>query len=82
MSDFMTTFFGPLDKNVCLYFLILSMIFFFTLIIVLGMEIFFAIRHFKGLNVRMMTNGVLLLFNIFIAYFVNRVFYNMCNKTM
>jgi hypothetical protein len=82
MSDFITTFFGPLDKNVCSYFLILSMIFFFSLIVVLGMEVFFTIRHFKELNVRMATNGVLLLFNIFIAYFINRVFYNMCTKTM
>lgn len=82
MNDLMTKFFGPLDKNVCLYFLILSMIFFFTLILVLGMEFFFIVRNFKKLNSRMIMNIVLLSFNIFIAYFVNRIFYNMCNKTM
>lgn len=82
MSHFMNTFFGPLDKNVCVYFLVLSMIFFYTLILVLGMEVFFAVRHFKEIDFRVATNGVLLLFNIFIAYFVNRVFYNMCNRTM
>ena len=82
MSDFMTTFFGPLDKSVCVYFLILSIIFFFTLIFVLGMEMFFVVRNFKKVNARVLVNMVLILFNIFLAYFVNRIFYNMCNKTM
>jgi len=82
MSDFMNTFFGPLDKSVCVYFLALSMLFFFLLIFVLGMEIFYAIRHLKGLNARLVTNGVLILFNLFLSYFLNRVFYNMCTKTM
>ena len=82
MSDFFSNYFGPLDKSACLYFLIISVLFFITLILVLGSEIIFAFQHFKTLNFRVFTNGILVLFNIFIAYFVNRLLYNMCSKSL
>ena len=82
MSDFMTNYFGPLDKSACVYFLIISVIFFITLVLVLGSELIFILQHFKQLNFRMFTNGVLVLFNIFIAYFVNRLLYTMCSKSL
>jgi len=82
MAEFMTNYFGPLDKSACVYFLIISVIFFVTLILVLGSELLFIIQHFKSLNFRMITNGVLVLFNIFIAYFVNRLLYSMCTKSL
>jgi predicted membrane protein len=82
MSDFMTTYFGPLDKQSCVYFLFLSMIFFAILIFTLIGEVFYIIKHFKDLNFRLISSGVLLLFNSFIAYFVNRLFYTMCSKSL
>lgn len=82
MSDFMTNYFGPLDKSACVYFLIISVIFFITLVLVLGSEIIYLFQHFKQLNLRVFTNGVLVLFNIFIAYFVNRLLYTMCSKSL
>jgi hypothetical protein len=30
----------------------------------------------------MITSGVIILFNIFLAYFVNRLLYTMCNKSL
>lgn len=82
MSDFMTTYFGPLDKQSCIYFLLLSMIFFAVLIFTLISEALFVIRRFKELNFTVFTSGVLLLFNVFIAYFVNRLLYTMCSKSL
>jgi hypothetical protein len=82
MSDFMTTYFGPLDKQSCVYFLFLSMIFFAILIFTLIGEVLYVIKNFKELNFRIFTSGVLLLFNSFLAYFVNRLLYTMCSKSL
>ena len=82
MSDFMTTYFGPLDKQSCVYFLFLSMVFFSVLIFTVVTELIFLIKHYKELNFRTLTSGVLLLFNSFIAYFVNRLLYTMCSKSL
>lgn len=82
MSDFMTTYFGPLDKQSCIYFLFLSMLFFAVLIFTIISEALFLIRRYKELDFRVFTSGVLLLFNVFIAYFVNRLLYTMCSKSL
>ena len=82
MSDFMTTYFGPLDKNSCVYFLILTMIFFALLIFTIIGELIFIVKNFKELDFRIFTSGVLLLFNSFLAYFVNRLLYTMCSKSL
>jgi hypothetical protein len=82
MADFMSNFFGPLDKSVCVYFLIVSVIFFIALIVVLIGEILFLMKNYSRIDLRMITVGVLLLFNVFLAYFVNRMFYNMCTRSL
>jgi nitrate reductase NapE component len=78
----MTTYFGPLDKQSCVYFLFLSMIFFAVLIFTIIGEIAFIVRRYKELNFTVFTSGILLLFNTFIAYFVNRLLYTMCSKSL
>ena len=82
MAELFENFFGPLDKSACGYFLIISIIFFIGLIILLSSELFYIIKNFRTINFRMITNGVLILFNIFLAYFVNRLLYNMCTKSL
>ncbi len=82
MSDFMSSYFGPLDKQSCLYFLLLSMLFFALLIFTIIGEILYVIQNYKELNFRVFTSGVLLLFNSFLAYFVNRLLYTMCSKSL
>ena len=82
MSDLVTTFFGPLDKKACIYFLVISVLFFMGLIILLFNEIYYVINNFGRLNFRLITSGLIILFNVFIAYFVNRLLYTMCNKTL
>jgi hypothetical protein len=42
----------------------------------------FIIKRYKELDFRVFTSGVLLLFNSFIAYFVNRLLYTMCTKSL
>lgn len=82
MSDFMTIFFGPLDKEACLYFLFLSVVFFIILVLTAGSELIYIVRNYKNLNFRLFTNGILILFNFFIIYFVNRLMYTMCTKSL
>lgn len=82
MSNFLLNYFSPLDKSSCLYFLIISIIFFVILIITLLTQLMFIFKNFKQLNFRNISNGVLLLFNVFLAYFVNRLLYTMCSKSL
>ena len=82
MNSFMETYFGPLDKQSCVYFLFLAMIFFAVLVFTIITELIFVIKNFKSLDFRTLTSGVLLLFNAFIAYFVNRLLYTMCSNSL
>jgi hypothetical protein len=82
MSNLMDMFFSPLDKRSCLYFLIISVIFLITFFLVLGSEIMYMIKNYGKINFRILSTGVIVLFNIFIAYFVNRLLYTICTKTL
>ena len=78
----MTTYFGPLNKDACNYFLFFTMLFFAILVVTIVLEIVFVFKNFSKLNFRVFVSGLLLLFNSFIAYFVNRLLYSMCNKSL
>jgi hypothetical protein len=82
MSDFMATFFGPLDKDSCVYFLFLTIVFFSLFVFAVITEIIYLFKKSKELNFRILSSGLMLLFNFFIAYFVNRLLYTMCTKSL
>ena len=82
MSDFMTTVFGPLNKEWCNYFLFLSIIMYVLFIIAIITELYFLFKHYKSLDFKMIVNGVFLLANAFLAYMVNRLLYTMCVKSL
>ena len=78
----MATYFGPLDKDSCVYFLIISIIFFVLLVIAIFGNLFWLTKNYKQLNFKLATGGLLMIFNIFLAYFVNRLLYTMCSKSL
>jgi hypothetical protein len=82
MDSFMHTFFGPLNENACAYFLFISMFFFVILVLTLFSELMWCIHNFKKISISNFTRGVLLLFNILIGYFINRLLYSMCTKAL
>ena len=82
MSSLMTSIYGPLDKSNCVYFLIISIIFFVGLMILLLNEVIYIIKNIGKLNFRSLSSGLIIMFNVFIAYFVNRLLYTMCNKSL
>lgn len=82
MTGSFSDFFGPLDKSSCVYFLIISVIFFIGLVILVINEIYYIAVNLNKLNFKMISTGVILMFNIFLAYFVNRLLYTMCTKSL
>jgi len=82
MTEFLNTFFGPLTKESCIYFLFLTVFLFTFLILILFIELFYIIKNFKELSFRKLTNGFILLFNLLIGYFINRLLYTMCSKSL
>ena len=82
MLGVFSPFFAPLNKDSCIYFLILSIFFFVVLMFTLFADLFFIIKNFKDLNIRFFQGGALIAFNLFIAYFVNRLLYTMCARSL
>jgi hypothetical protein len=79
MSDFMTTFFGPLNKKYCEYFYFLSIILFAFLIV---SSVSLIALFFKKFDKTVLFNNSFVLVNLLIAYFVNRLFYTMCVNSL
>ena len=82
MSNILSMIYGPLDKGSCVYFLVYTVFFFVSLVLGLIGHLIFIIRDRKRLNFSNIVGGLYMLFNIFIAYFVNRLLYTMCNKSL
>jgi hypothetical protein len=82
MSDFMSNYFGPLDKSSCVYFLIISVIFFILLLVAIFGNIFWIIKKYKNVDFKMISGGVVMMFNVFLAYFVNRLLFTICTKSL
>lgn len=77
-----SSIYGPLDKQSCIYFLFLTIVFFIILVFTLLSEILFLIKNYKNITRGNIITGLLMLINIFILYFVNRLFYNMCIRSL
>ena len=82
MNSLSTLFFGPLDKNSCVYFLLISVIFFISLVILILNELYYIAKNYDKLSIKLISSSVIILFNVFIAYFVNRLLYTMCSQSL
>jgi hypothetical protein len=75
-------YFGPLGKQYCVYFLLLTIFYLIVLSIFLHLEIYYLYKNFSKLQTKDMITGFVLTSNIFLTYFVNRLLYTMCNKSL
>jgi hypothetical protein len=82
MSNMASIFFGPLNSEACLYFYFLSVFFFFLLLVSICFFIILVIKKGKQIDMKILMDTFLFGFNIFIAYFVNRLLYTMCSKSL
>jgi ABC-type multidrug transport system permease subunit len=82
MSEFMTTYFGPLSREYCAYFYFMSILFFlFFILSIIGV---LSAIFMKGKKVDFMfiVNSFMLILNTLLAYFVNRLLNTMCNGSV
>ncbi len=82
MKDFMNTYFGPLDKDACLYFYILSVFSGFSFIIVLILTVMYVIMNFQKVNRFYLSNAIMASTNLFLGYFVNRLLHTICIRSL
>ncbi len=74
----MNTYFGPLNKDWCIYFQILSMFFLFMFVTSVISVVILGIKNFKKLDFMLVLHAIALLGNTLLAYFVNRLLHTMC----
>jgi hypothetical protein len=81
MNDFMNYFFGPLSKEYCLYYYFLAVIsaVIFALTALSFIVLIVKSKKIKGGMWLGMFNTLL---SIFIGYFVSRLLYTMCVKSL
>ena len=78
----MDQYFGPLPREYCVYFYILSIMFgvmFFASAVSIA---YFMIMHIKKVNTMFIVNSIFILLNTFLAYLANRLLHTMCVKTI
>jgi len=74
--------FTPLDKKYCNYFYYLSVICYFVLIFSVLSFVLMVVFHYSKLNLYITLHFISLLFSTFLAYFVNRLMYSICVKSL
>jgi hypothetical protein len=78
----MKTFFGPLDKEYCLYFYYLSILFAIVFVLIAFGVFISVFKGYKKMDFKIALNLLMLLINSFLIYFVNRLLYSMCIKSL
>lgn len=80
MSEFMDTVFGPMSQSQCMFFYILMIFMFvrFVLVIVSGI----AVGIMNGRNFMFYVTVVGAALTDFILYYICRILYSMCVKSM
>lgn len=83
-SSLIATFFGPLDRSACSYFLLITVLFFISFVFIMVSEFLVIIQMAREgkFRIRVGLYGFMVIFNIFIAYFVNRLLYTMCSRAL
>lgn len=76
MDNLLESFFGPLNKDYCLYFYILSIVGFILLTMMLATTLMVGITKRKGIDFYLQSVSVAIAYGIF--YFQNRLLYSMC----
>ena len=78
MNEVMDYLFGPIGKEYCMYFYFLSVFAYILFIMALVSGMMMAM---KG-KVKNMLNAFIVVFQPFLLYFVNRIFYSICVNSL
>jgi hypothetical protein len=74
--------FTPLDKKYCDYFYYLSVITYCFFIFMVLSLIWGLIFHYKKFDLYVCLNSISLIISTFLSYFVNRLMYSMCVRSL
>lgn len=80
MSDFMNTVFGPLSGEYCLYFFYLSIFSFFLFTITIVAGVVTGLQRDKSFGFYVSLVGASLIY--LVTYFVNRLMFSICSKSL
>lgn len=78
----MDQYFGPLPREYCVYFYVLSIIFGVMFVFSALSIAYFMIMHIKKVNTMFLVNSFFVLLNTLLAYLVNRLLHTMCVKSI
>ena len=78
----MDQYFGPLPREFCVYFYILSIVFGITFLMSVISIAYFMITNIKKVNTMFVFNSIFILLNTFLAYIANRLLHTMCVKSI
>jgi len=81
MSDFQRTFFSPLGKEYCWYFYFLALIA-LVLILLKALNIIYSLFTKKEKDSTRYASDFILLLSLLLSYFVNRLLYSMCTRSL
>lgn len=78
----MDQYFGPLPRDYCVYFYVLSIVFGVMFITTAISIAYFMIMHIKKINTMFIVNSIFILLNTYLAYLANRLLHTMCVKAI
>ena len=78
----MDKYFGPLPREYCIYFYVLSISFAVIFVLSLMSIGYFMVTHIKKVNAMFIINSIFILLNIFLSYLANRLLHTMCVKSV
>jgi len=81
-NSFMNKYFGPLPRDYCIYFYIMSIMFGILLALSAVSMAIYIVTHLNKLRMPFVINGMLVLFNLFLGYIANRLLHTMCVKAI
>lgn len=82
MNYLLNKYFGPLPREYCVYFYILTIIFGVMFVISAVVITYFMVVHYKKVNTIFVVNSLMVLFNTLLAYIANRLLHTMCVKSI
>lgn len=74
--------FGPLGKDYCLYFYVLSAMSFSLFLLYIVYIIMYVIMYSKKIDIPFLVHSLFMILYSLLAYFVNRLLYTMCVNSL
>lgn len=85
MNSVLNNLFGPLPKEYCNYFYIISIFFYVVLISFIILSLGYLIKNYnnlKDIKFILLIYGIQVIVSLFLSYFVNRLLYSMCVNSL